>query len=68
MALCATVAAQKQAIAGKVIGISCTRMKVVNLYPQKSSANSIDFLEYVLEELPFPIQKNGSESKTTLRI
>jgi transposase len=35
----------------------CTRMKVVNLYSQKSADNSIDFLEYVLEELPFPIQR-----------
>jgi transposase InsO family protein len=35
----------------------CTRMKVVKLYPQRSAANSLDFLESVIEELPFPIQR-----------
>ena len=35
----------------------CTRMKVIKLYPQKTAENSLDFLEYVIEELPFPIQR-----------
>jgi len=35
----------------------CTRIKVVALYPSKSADNSLLFLEYVLEELPFPIQR-----------
>jgi transposase InsO family protein len=34
----------------------CTRMKAVKLYSQRSAANSLDFLEYVIEEFPFPIQ------------
>jgi putative transposase len=32
-------------------------MKVLKLYPQKSAANSIDFLDHAIEELPFPIQR-----------
>src|SRR6185369_16918710 len=35
----------------------CTRMKVVALYPSKSAENSLLFLEHILEELPFPIQR-----------
>ena len=35
----------------------CTRMKVLKLYPQKSAANSLDFLDHAIEELPFPIQR-----------
>jgi transposase InsO family protein len=35
----------------------CTRMKVLKLYSEKSAENSLDFLEYVIEELPFPIQR-----------
>lgn len=35
----------------------CTRLKVLKLYAERTAANSIDFLEYVIEELPFPIQR-----------
>jgi transposase InsO family protein len=35
----------------------CTRLKVIKLYTEKSARNSLDFLEYVFEELPFPIQR-----------
>jgi transposase InsO family protein len=35
----------------------CTRMKILKLYPQKSAENSLDFIEYVIEEMPFPIQR-----------
>ena len=35
----------------------CTRMKILKLHPQKSAENSLDFLEYVIEELSFPIQR-----------
>lgn len=35
----------------------CTRMKIVALYPRKSGKNSLVFLERVIEELPFPIQR-----------
>ena len=35
----------------------CTRLKVIKLYVERTAANSLDFLEYVIEELPFPIQR-----------
>ncbi len=36
----------------------CTRMKVIALYPRKTSRNSVDFLiNRVMEDLPFPIQR-----------
>ncbi|MBV8887298.1 MAG: IS481 family transposase [Chroococcidiopsidaceae cyanobacterium CP_BM_RX_35] len=35
----------------------CTRIKVLRLYPTKSAANSLDFLEQVIEEFPFPLQR-----------
>jgi len=43
----------------------CTRYLVCALYPRRSAANTLDFLERVLDEIPFPIQRlqtdNGSE-------
>jgi transposase InsO family protein len=35
----------------------CTRLKVIKLYAEKSAASSLDFLEYIIEEMPFPIQR-----------
>ncbi len=35
----------------------CTRIKVLRLYPDRTAARSLDFLEQVLEELPFPIER-----------
>ena len=35
----------------------CSRYKVLGLYPRRTSANTIDFLERVIEEMPFPIQR-----------
>ena len=35
----------------------CSRYKVVGLYPRRTAANTIDFLERVVEEMPFPIQR-----------
>lgn len=35
----------------------CTRYKVVALYPRRTAANSIKFLEKAMEEMPFPIQR-----------
>jgi hypothetical protein len=32
-------------------------MKVLKLYSEKSAENSLDFLDHVIEELPFPIQR-----------
>lgn len=43
----------------------CTRYVVLALYPRRTAANTLDFLERVLEEIPFPIQRlqtdNGTE-------
>lgn len=35
----------------------CSRYKVVGLYPRRTAANTIDFLERVIEEMPFSIQR-----------
>lgn len=35
----------------------CTRLKIIKLYAERTAANSLDFLEYVIEEMPFPIQR-----------
>lgn len=35
----------------------CTRFKVLALYSEKSAANSLLFLEHVIEEAPFPVQR-----------
>lgn len=35
----------------------CSRYKVLGLYPRRTAANTIHFLERVVEEMPFPIQR-----------
>jgi len=35
----------------------CTRYKVVALFPKRTAANTLNFLEQVAEEIPFPIQR-----------
>lgn len=35
----------------------CSRYKVMALYPRRTAANTINFLERVVEEMPFPIQR-----------
>lgn len=43
----------------------CSRYLVAALYPRRTAANTLDFLERILEEIPFPIQRlqtdNGTE-------
>jgi transposase InsO family protein len=43
----------------------CTRFLVAALYPRRSAAHTVEFLDYVLEQVPFPIQRlqtdNGTE-------
>ena len=34
----------------------CTRIRVLAIYPRRSAANSLLFLERLIEEFPFPIQ------------
>ncbi len=35
----------------------CSRYKVLGIYPRRTAANTIKFLERVVEEMPFPIQR-----------
>ncbi len=35
----------------------CSRYRVLGIYPRKTAANTVLFLERVIEELPFPIQR-----------
>ena len=35
----------------------CTRHRVLRLYSRKTAANTLDFIEQVMEDLPFPIQR-----------
>lgn len=35
----------------------CTRMRALNLYPNKKSNAAVDFLGYVLDTFPFPIHR-----------
>lgn len=35
----------------------CTRLRVLGLYKRRTAANTIHFLERVLEEMPFPLQR-----------
>jgi transposase InsO family protein len=34
----------------------CTRIRVLSAYPRRTAANSLLFLEHVMEEMPFPVQ------------
>jgi len=35
----------------------CSRWQVLGLYPRRTAANTRDFLEHVLEGMPFPVQR-----------
>jgi hypothetical protein len=35
----------------------CTRYRVLGLFPRRSAMHTIAFLERVVEEMPFPIQR-----------
>lgn len=35
----------------------CTRLRVLNLYKRRSAANSIDFLDKLIEEFHYPVQR-----------
>jgi transposase InsO family protein len=35
----------------------CSRWQVMGLYPRRTAANTRDFLEHVLEGMPFPVQR-----------
>lgn len=42
----------------------CSRYRVLGIYKRKTAANSIDFMERVLEEMPFPIQRVQTDRGT----
>ncbi|EHU07708.1 putative transposase 7 [Escherichia coli DEC1A] len=33
----------------------CTRYRVLRLYSRRTAVNSLDFIDCVIEEMPFPI-------------
>ena len=35
----------------------CTRYRVLRLYSRRTAANTMDFLDCVIEEMPFPVQR-----------
>lgn len=35
----------------------CTRWRVLRLYPRRTAENAVDFLEWVIEEMPFAFQR-----------
>ena len=35
----------------------CTRYKVVRLYRSRAASNTLDFIDHVVEDMPFPIQR-----------
>ncbi len=42
----------------------CSRFQVMKLYPRRTAANTLDFLDYVQDEMPFPIQRIHTERAT----
>ena len=39
----------------------CSRYRVLAVYPRRTAANTLDFLERLIEEMPFPIQRIQSD-------
>ena len=35
----------------------CTRYRVLRLYSRRTTTNTLDFIDCVIEEMPFPIQR-----------
>ena len=35
----------------------CTRYRVLRIYKRRTAANTLDFLDGVMEEMPFPVQR-----------
>lgn len=42
----------------------CTRYRVLRVYPRRTANNTLDFLDCVLEEMPFPIQRIQTDRGT----
>ena len=39
----------------------CTRYRVLRLYTRRTAANTLDFLDCVIEEMPFPVQRTQTD-------
>lgn len=39
----------------------CTRYRVLRLYSRRTAVNSLDFIDCVIEEMPFPIQRSQTD-------
>lgn len=35
----------------------CTRYRVLRLYTRRTASNTLDFLDCLMDEMPFPIQR-----------
>lgn len=42
----------------------CTRYRVLRLYKRRTAANTVDFIERLLDEMPFPIQRIQTDRGT----
>lgn len=42
----------------------CSRFRVLGIYKRRTAANTIDFLDRVIEEMPFPIQRIQTDRGT----
>lgn len=42
----------------------CSRFQVMKLYPRRTAANTLEFLEHVLDEMPFPSQRIKTDRGT----
>ncbi len=42
----------------------CTRSRVIGLYKRRTAANTLDFIERVCEEMPFPVQRVQTDRGT----
>ena len=44
----------------------CSRWKVMGLYPRRSGTSTLSFLDRLLEEMPFPIQRIQTDRDLTV--
>jgi transposase InsO family protein len=42
----------------------CSRYQVMKLYPRRTAAHALEFIEYVVDEMPFPVQRVQTDRGT----
>lgn len=42
----------------------CSRYQVMKLYPRRTAAHALEFIEYVVDEMPFPVQRIQTDRGT----